>query len=132
MGRRNDLYLANGRKYLDAVSRHSCDKLPALLPQLRKTGSVAPDYPAATHCRDRITSKDSTRSVDGTGNQLRCDSLIRQWDSEVENMKRQGIDKVKAQGADNFARVLALSMVEADLHRAELSLSRRPQRKFAA
>ena len=50
-------------------------------------------------------------------------------ESAIHNLEHRGLDRVRAYGADGFARVVALSVLALNFHRLGLLLRRREQRR---
>ncbi len=53
-------------------------------------------------------------------------------ESAINNLEHRGLDRVRAFGADGFARVVALSVVAFNIHRIGLLLRRKTRRRRAA
>ena len=53
-------------------------------------------------------------------------------ESAINNLEHRGLDRVRAFGADGFARVVALSIVAFNIHRIGLLLRRKTRRRRAA
>ena len=53
-------------------------------------------------------------------------------ESAINNLEHRGLDRVRAFGADGFARVVALSIVAFNTHRIGLLLRRKTRRRRAA
>ncbi len=53
-------------------------------------------------------------------------------ESAINNLEHRGLDRVRAFGADGFARVVALSIVAFNIHRIGLLLRRKTRRRHAA
>ena len=53
-------------------------------------------------------------------------------ESAINNLEHRGLDRVRAFGADGFARVVALSIVAFNIHRIGLLLRKRARRRRAA
>ena len=52
-------------------------------------------------------------------------------ESAINNLEYRGLDRVRAFGADGFARVVALSVVAFNIHRIGLLLRRKTRRRRA-
>ena len=53
-------------------------------------------------------------------------------ESAINNLEHRGLDRVRASGADGFARVVALAIVAFNIHRIGLLLRRKARRRRAA
>ncbi len=52
-------------------------------------------------------------------------------ESAINNLEHRGLDRVRARGADGFARTVSLSIAAFNIHRIGLLLRRRKRRRYA-
>lgn len=51
-------------------------------------------------------------------------------ESAINGLEHRGLDRVRSQGADGFARAVALSVLAANLHRIGLLLQKRERKRL--
>ncbi len=80
--------------------------------------------------KGRLSKADRDREQDETFVAMRRQQPA--VESAINNLEHLGLDRVRAFGADGFARVVALSIVAFNIHRIALLLRRRARQRHAA